>query len=190
MLLDDGLIILAKAGDENAFLKLYNKAWREVSSILKWRFESICIDDIEDVFHDVMMKFLEDPLAIKAHTDKQFLNWVIVCCKNRILDIIESQYNKRKMPLPTVNEEGEKIPFEIEDPYNLEDEFIKNEIYEHILAKINKLDKVDRRIIILLSNGYSQREISEQLGMSYDNVRQRKRRAIKKISSELNGYFE
>lgn len=30
-----------------------------------------------------------------------------------------------------------------------------------------------------LYNGYSLREISEQLGISYDNIRQRKRRAIK-----------
>lgn len=184
--MDDDLIVLAKAGDEDAFVELYKKTWRKVFPILKSRFfKSICMDDIEDVFHDIMIKFLQNPLAVKAQTYKQFFNWVMMCCKNRILDILESKYNKSKVPLITMDEEGEETPFEIEDPYNLEDEFIKNEINEHILTEINKLDEVDRKIIMLLYNGYSQREISEQLGMAYDNVRQRKRRAIKKISSKI-----
>lgn len=180
--MDDNLIVLAKAGDEDAFEELYKKTWREVSPILKSRFfESICMDDIEDVFHDIMVKFLRNPLAVKAQTYKQFFNWVMMCCKNRILDILESKYNKSKVPLITVDEEGEKDPLDIKDPYNLEDELIKNEINEHILTEINKLDEVDRKILMLLYNGYSQREISEQLGMVYDNVRQRKRRVIKKF---------
>jgi DNA-directed RNA polymerase specialized sigma24 family protein len=71
--LDDNLIVLAKAGDEDAFEELYKKTWREVSPILKSRFfESICMDDIEDVFHDIMVKFLRNPLAVKAQTYKQF----------------------------------------------------------------------------------------------------------------------
>lgn len=71
--MNNNLIVLAKAGDEDAFEELYKKTWREVSPILKSRFfESICMDDIEDVFHDIMVKFLRNPLAVKAQTYKQF----------------------------------------------------------------------------------------------------------------------
>lgn len=41
-----------------------------------------------------------------------------------------------------------------------------------------------------LYNGYSLREISEQLGISYDNIRQRKRRAIKKLSANWTDIFK
>lgn len=56
--MDDNLIVLAKAGDEDAFEELYKKTWREVSPILKSRFfESICMDDIEDVLLVVSLKW-------------------------------------------------------------------------------------------------------------------------------------
>jgi RNA polymerase sigma factor (sigma-70 family) len=189
--LNNNLIVLAKAGDKDAIIELYKKAWRKVYPLLKYKFpESICMDDIEDVFHDIMVKFLENPLAIKAQTDRQFFKWVLVCCNNKILDIIKSQYNKSKTPLTTVDEEGKETEFEIEDPYNLEEDFIENEINEHILTKIKKLNEIDRKIIMSLYNGYSLREISEQLGISYDNIRQRKRRAIKKLSANWTDIFK
>lgn len=187
--MDDGLIIMAKAGDETAFEKLVEKAWEKVS-VLAWVFyDSISMQDLEDVFQEVMIIFVVNPLIVDAKTDKQFFNWVMVCCKNKILDIIKSKRHKN-VPLSIVNEEGEEITCEIEDTYDLEEDLSNNEIDEHIITEIKKLDEIDKEIILLLYSGYSQKEISERLGMAYDNVRQRKRRAMKRLTIELKGYLK
>ena len=188
--MDDNLIILAKAGDETAIEKLVGKAW-EKALVLVWvYYDSISMQDLEDVFQEVMIKYFDNPLTVEAKTDKQFCNWVMVCCKNKILDIIRSQHYKSKVPLTTMNEEGEEITSEIEYSYNLEEDLLKNEIDEHIIAEIKKLDEIDRKIILLLYSGYLQREISERLGISYDNIRQRKSRAVKKLAGKLKGYLK
>ena len=63
------------------------------------------MDDIEDVFHDIMIKFLQNPLAVKAQPINSF-SIAMMCCAPEY--ILESKYNKSKVPLITMDEEGEE----------------------------------------------------------------------------------
>jgi len=184
--LDKQLIILAKAGDENALTVLFKEAWREVSK-LQWFYRSIVIEDVEDVFQEVMLLFIKNPLSVNATTDKQFLGWVIKSCKNKILDILNSQDFKRKRSLFVTNNEGEEAELGLEDSENVEKEIITRELYEQINFAINKLNPVDQVIICDHLKGYSLLEIARKVDLTYDNVRQRKSRAVSRLRTILKG---
>jgi len=172
--LDEQLIILAKAGDECAFKALLKKAWR-VASKLQWvYYPYITLQDVEDVFQEVMLLFIENPLSVKATTNGQFLNWVKKSCKNKILDILKSHDFKKKKPLLITKNDGEEIELEFEAPENVEKEIITRELDEQINFAINNLNAVEQIIIHNYLEGISLLEIAEKVGLTYDNVRQRK----------------
>ncbi len=183
---DKQLILLAKAGDEKAIADLAEKAIREVIPFLLWQFhQSITLQDAEDAFQKVMVYFLENPLSVKATTDKEFLNWVKKSCKNKILDLIKSSDYKMKRQPFFKNKEGEEIELEFRAPESVEDIVIGRELIEEINLAIKKLNEVDQKIIHYYLNGYRLFEIAEEVGLTKDNTRKRKSRAVEKLGNIL-----
>lgn len=184
--MDGELILLAKAGSEEAFELLVQKSWRKIVPKLKSKYyKDISIEDLEDVFQQAMLKFIENPLLVNAITDIQFCKWIEVICERKILDILKSHYNKKKQPLFTTSNEGEEIELELEDSFNIENEIIENNIREQINAVLGKLDEVDRIIICSYIDGYPLLEIADSVDMTYDNVRKRKSRIVNRYRNEL-----
>lgn len=62
-------------------------------------------------------------------------------------------------------------------------ENVKLQIGFHTAIQV--LPEKDRRMVDLLLRGYSDKEIAETLGITYDTARQRKRRLLKKIKEIL-----
>lgn len=177
------LIILAKAGDKQAINDLASKAFECVVPYLLHRYyRSISQEDAEDAFQDAIIEFLENPLSVSAKTDKQFYKWVLVTSERKILDLLKSADYIRKVPLITLgNDENEEIAMQFEAPENVEKEAINHEITEIIKSELDKLPEIDKIIICDYCNGYSLKEIAMRVGLSYDNVRQRKRRTISRL---------
>ena len=72
-----------------------------------------------------------------------------------------------------------EIGMEIPSQESVEDTVIKEERNKVIFAEFDKMDKVDQAIMILLSEGNSDRKIAESLGMPQTTVSYRKRKVQK-----------
>lgn len=82
----------------------------------------------------------------------------------------------------------DKNEFEFIDSYNLEEEFIKNEILIALRKSISNLDELDRKIIELYSEGYSELFIGNKIGMSQKGINKRKKKILLKLKEELMSY--
>ncbi len=188
--MDEQLIILAKAGDEQAFEVLLRKAWSIVPKLARKYYRFISVEDVEDAFQEVMISFIRDRLSVRATVDGQFFRWVWVSCERKILDILKSAEFKRKKSLTTTNSEGEEVKLEFEAPENVEKEVIDKEINELLNKAISKFNEVDRIIICDYLKGVPLKQIADKVGLTHDNVRQRKSRAISRLHSDLKDNFK
>lgn len=69
-----------------------------------------------------------------------------------------------------------------------EEWFTKQELYIEMYTAINTLDKKDREIILLFSNGKTEREIGAIMGMPQRTVNYRKKKSFTKIRKILEKY--
>lgn len=124
------------------------------------------LPDAEDVCQDVFCKLLTQPLFEDSEQEKAWLIRVTInACKN----LLRSGWWKRRVPL----EKAKLLP--AGDPAD-------REFLAHILALPPKY-----RVVIHLHyyEGYTAREIGEQLGISESAVQNRLMRARRKLKVQL-----
>jgi len=126
-------------------------------------------DDQEDLFQEIVCQLWKAYDTFKG--ESQFSTWMYRVAINTSIVFLRKE--KRKVDKYAIISENIK---EEES-----DSTIKENQIEHFYRAVQKLDKIDKAIIFYQLEGYSHREIGENLGISEGNARVKLNRTKEKL---------
>lgn len=155
---------------DNLFRKYYNEALLYTCSFTH------NLEVAEDIVSEAYLR------AIKTIDEQKdgFKYWLLKVCRNCYFDY----YKKAKRLAPI----DDSLP---SDEFSLADRVIQKEEYKALYAAIQELDERYREVVTLYYfNGLTQKEISDMLGISSDNVKILLFRARNKLKQSLEAKYE
>jgi RNA polymerase sigma-70 factor (ECF subfamily) len=163
---DGRLVRSARAGDESAFARLYDRYGRVVHALLLARVSQTDVEDlVQDVFLTAWRRLddLRDPAA--------FGGWIAMIARNRATDA------HRRAP------EFVELPLDLESPGSASAEAEANAA----LAAIRALPEAYRETLMLrLVEGLTGAEIAERTGLTPASVRVNLHRGMKMLRETLD----
>ncbi|SHI36094.1 RNA polymerase sigma factor [Flavobacterium terrae] len=126
-------------------------------------------DDQDDLFQEIVCQLWKGYDTFKR--ESQFSTWMYRVAINTSIVFLKKE--KRKVDKYDIVSENIK---EDED-----DSHIKETQIEHFYKAVQKLDKIDKAIIFYQLEGFSHKEIGENLGISDGNARVKLNRAKEKL---------
>lgn len=165
---EEELVALIKKGDEKAFSVLYDNYSRALMGVVK----KVVTDDVisEDVLQEVFVKIWNNRLSYDASKGRLY-TWMLNIARNSSIDYLRSKQNRFDEKI----QRGENSVYEMNRTGHVQTST------DHIGIKslVGKL-KEDQRILIDLAyfEGYTQEEISKELGIPLGTVKTRVRAAL------------
>lgn len=126
-------------------------------------------DDQQDLFQEIICQLWKSYDSFKG--ESQFSTWMYRVAINTAIIFLKKE--KKKVDKYEIASENIK-----EDE---SDSHIKESQIEHFYKAVQKLDKIDKAIIFYQLEGFSHREIGENLGISEVNARVKLNRAKEKL---------
>ncbi len=126
-------------------------------------------DDQDDLFQEIVCQLWKAYDTFKG--ESQFSTWMYRVAINTSIVFLKKE--KRKIDKYEIASEN------IKEEEN--DAHIKENQIEHFYRAVQKLDKIDKAIIFYQLEGFSHREIAENLGISEVNARVKLNRAKEKL---------
>jgi RNA polymerase sigma factor (sigma-70 family) len=126
-------------------------------------------DDQDDLFQEIVCQLWKAYDSFKG--ESQFSTWMYRVAINTSIVFLKKE--KRKVDKYDITSENIKD----EDC----DAHIKESQIEHFYKAVQKLDKIDKAIIFYQLEGFSHREIADNLGISEGNARVKLNRAKEKL---------
>ncbi|WP_136667634.1 RNA polymerase sigma factor [Flavobacterium sp. H122] len=126
-------------------------------------------DDQEDLFQEIICQLWKAYDTFKG--ESQFSTWMYRVAINTSIVFLKKE--KRKVDKYEIESENIK-----EDE---SDSHIKESQLEHFYKAVQKLEKIDKAIIFYQLEGFSHKEIGENLGISEGNARVKLNRAKEKL---------
>lgn len=126
-------------------------------------------DDQDDLFQEIVCQLWKAYDTFKG--ESQFSTWMYRVAINTSIVFLKKE--KRKIDKYEIASEN------IKDEEG--DAHIKESQIEHFYKAVQKLDKIDKAIIFYQLEGFSHREIAENLGISEVNARVKLNRAKEKL---------
>lgn len=126
-------------------------------------------DDQDDLFQEIVCQLWKAYDTFKG--ESQFSTWMYRVAINTSIVFLKKE--KRKVDKYEIASENIK-----EDE---SDSHIKESQIEHFYKAVQKLDKIDKAIIFYQLEGFSHKEIGENLGISEGNARVKLNRAKEKL---------
>lgn len=126
-------------------------------------------DDQDDLFQEIIYQLWKSLENFKG--DSQFSTWMYRVALNTAILYLKKEKKK-------------KDKYEITSENILEEESdsdIKENQIEHFYKAIQKLEKIDKAIMFYQLEGFSHKEIGENLGISEGNARVKLNRAKEKL---------
>ena len=161
---------------ENASrLKKYNELYNSLYTSL-CLFSNKYISDLDkskDIVQDVFIKFwnnkinFDDEVALKSY--------LYTSVKNKSLDYLKSSEYKATQRL------GSLDYLELASDVYFDKEFFMEEVSAAVDEALKKLPKKCSEIVSLSMNGYKNKQISEELGISINTVKTQKKIAYNKL---------
>lgn len=185
----DRVFLLAKLGNKEAREELAKKVIEIIPIKLRTKFRKIEPRDIDDAIQYTLMKFFENPMAVKASTMGVFLSWAFSVGKNYILNQFNAAERKYCDSFYTVDENG----IEIEIPImgiDGEEAFLKAEMSKRsaflLSLAMATLNSEDYKLIgDFYYKNVSLEAIAADLNVSIDAVKKRKQRTLLKLKGML-----
>jgi RNA polymerase sigma-70 factor (ECF subfamily) len=179
---DNELILLAKAGNEQAFETLVRRHLSVVyGSCLRYLVDQ---DEAEDAVQETFVKVWRN--LKKIDPQKNFKAWVLEIAKNTCLDILKK---KQAVPMSAFeNEDGynylaESLVSSDRSPAETADQSILSRILNSALEKLSPA--YQKVLAMYYKEGLNFREISETLNEPLHTVKSRHRRAVIGLRSIL-----
>lgn len=151
--------------DSKALSGIYEEYYLKIKAHVQRRFgKLVCAEDISQ---EVFLKLLS--LEIKDYI-KYPTAWLFMIADNKVKDILRSTYDE--IALTEL----------FKSPFNLDDTIVSTDIK----SAFSHLDSCSQQIIYLhLWEGYTYKEIAQELGLGYANVRTKAHRALKILKNYL-----
>lgn len=126
-------------------------------------------DDQDDLFQEIVCQLWKGYDTFKG--ESQFSTWMYRVAINTSIVFLKKE--KRKVDKYVIS--SENIKEEESDGH------IKESQIEHFYRAVHKLEKIDKAIIFYQLEGFSHKEIAENLGISEVNARVKLNRAKEKL---------
>jgi len=187
--IDEGLILRAKAQDPEALNEVAEYLMKRLPPFLKSKFHNLSYADAEDATMEVLEKFLKDPISIRAKNITSLFAWAKKVGINYLIDLTKSSELKNQSLSP-VNREGHEIDLPLVDRdyqeklAQIEEKIAVSSTLQGALDILSPTDKY-----IVYEHHLADRSlkaIAEDLEMTIDAVKQRKKRALHTIKEILN----
>lgn len=78
--------------------------------------------------------------------------------------------------------------YEIADSLDMEEDLMKRELLEALRRELDVLEEIDRKIMELFGEGYSESAIGKEIGMSQKGVNKRKKKLFARLKEKLSSY--
>lgn len=153
--------------DERAFEELYKKINKAVFSVCFGviKNEAVAIELSQDTFITVWNN-------VNSFRGIGFKTWILTIAKNKSINYL----NKRKKEVITDFSEDEY--YISNNDYNVEDSVI-------LKCAIEKLNEIDREIVLLKNSGMKMKEIAEYLKIPRGTISWRYSEALKTLKKEI-----
>ena len=125
-----------------------------------------CPEEAEDIVHQAFVNGYERIVAERDESEQR--SYLYSTVKNLCLNFLRNIH-----------------PLYTETPPELMTEFVVIDTHDYMYELIARLPKRERVILELALQGYSTKEIAEQVGMEYNTVRHYKKEAYAKIRQAL-----
>lgn len=126
-------------------------------------------DDQDDLFQEIVCQLWKAYDSFKG--ESQFSTWMYRVAINTSIVYLKKEKRKvDKYEIASTNIKEEE-----------DDSQVKESQIEHFYKAVQQLDKIDKAIIFYQLEGFSHREISENLGISEGNARVKLNRAKEKL---------
>lgn len=126
-------------------------------------------DDQQDLFQEIICQLWKSYESFR--NESQFSTWMYRVAVNTAIVFLKKEkrkVDKYKIPSENVKEEEN-------------DSQIKESQLDHFYKAVQKLEKIDKAIIFYQLEGFSHKEIGENLGISEGNARVKLKRAKEKL---------
>ncbi len=167
--------------------KLIKQHSKEFEVFFKKYFVSLCIFSDKILNNEEIAKDIVQEAFLKVwNSDNKFENenafksYLYVTTKN--LSINHLRKNKQL-------DNNKLTGVDIADDHSIVNEIIREETYRMLAEAIETLGPQSQKIIIMLLDGMSTQEISEELGISINTVKTLRQRSIKTLKKILGNQF-
>lgn len=126
-------------------------------------------DDQQDLFQEIVCQLWKSYDSFR--NESQFSTWMYRVAVNTAIVFLKKE--KRKVDKYEIDSENIK--------YDEDDSHIKESQLDHFYKAVQKLDKIDKAIIFYQLEGFSHKEIAENIGISEGNARVKLNRAKEKL---------
>lgn len=165
-------------GDKNAFDGLYNYYYPRLHTFIRGFLKTE--DDIDDIIQDVFIKLWEN--RNKINNVETFNSWIFTVTKNAVITLFREKIKQNSF-------ESRVREIVVKNGNYLDSTVEYNEIREKVEVIINQMPE-KRRLIFKLSReqGFSNREIAEQLEISIKTVEDHMMHAIRHLRKNLKTF--
>lgn len=126
-------------------------------------------DDQQDLFQEIVCQLWKSYESFR--NESQFSTWMYRVAVNTAIVFLKKEKRKvDKYQIPSENVKEEE-----------NDSQIKESQLDHFYKAVQKLEKIDKAIIFYQLEGFSHKEIGENLGISEGNARVKLNRAKEKL---------
>ncbi len=168
-----------KLGDNELVSLAYNEFAVKVA-FMAFRYlkdQDECKDLVMDLFEKVLKMSLEERVQRIPEGEEQFKNWLFLVAKNMCLDVL-----KHKVVVQNYVDANQ---IEHESKSESERKWDK-QTFDYVL---NQLNDSEQRVARMHFEGFSNDEISKELKVSYNTVRNQLSTAKKKIRKYISVYI-
>ena len=180
--LDDSVLAgLTKKGDGKAFEEITIRYIKLIYSLASdYKIDGY---DIQDLAQEGMLAFLIACNSYDENSGASFKNYSVKCAKNRFSDLIKKANAKSAVP------DSQKVSMDAlsgktDDQQNVEDHVLEREYLKTFLQHLTSMLTADeRKVFNMYAEGYSYKEIAEQLETTpkkIDNILQKIKRKFRK----------
>ena len=175
---DSFLIKEYQNGCEDAFVVLINRYKSELFTFIYYK---VLDEDLaNDIFQDTFIKIIITLKEKRYNEEGKFIVWAKRIAHNLIIDYF--RFNSKNHRVSTISHDDDEFSiFDIlqEPSENIEDQLIKNQIFEDLHGMIHFLTESQQEVIKLrFFDGLSFKEIAEHMGTSINTTLGRVRYAL------------
>lgn len=175
---DSFLIKEYQNGYEDAFVVLIKRYKRELFTFIYYK---VLDEDLaNDIFQDTFIKIIITLKEKRYNEEGKFIVWAKRIAHNLIIDYF--RFNSKNHRVSTISHDDDEFSiFDIlqEPSENIEDQLIKNQIFEDLHGMIHFLPESQQEVIKLrFFDGLSFKEIAEHTGTSINTTLGRVRYAL------------
>lgn len=151
--------------DSKAISSIYEEYYPKIKTHVQRRFGKLV--SAEDISQEVFLKLLS--LEIKEYI-RYPTAWLFMIADNKAKDVLRSTHDEIQLSVL------------LRSPFNLDDTIMSADMK----SAVRHLDLISQQIIYLhIWEGYTLKEIAQDLGLGYANVRAKASRAMKALRKYL-----